>query len=86
MMPRVRFLAVGVAAIVCFVVGGVWYSPLLFGNAYAALRGIEASASSGAAPPPGELIAELVRCFIVAYTFAYFILRLGIGGGSPATR
>ena len=29
-------------------------------------------------PPPGELIAEIVRCFVVAYTFAYFIVRLDI--------
>ena len=78
MMPRVRLSAVGVVAIVCFVVGAVWYSPLLFGNAYLALRGIESSATSAATPPPGELVAEIVRCFLVAYTFAYFILRLGI--------
>ena len=43
-----------------------------------ALRGIESSATSAAAPPLGELIAEIVRCFVVAYTFAYFIQRLGI--------
>jgi len=43
-----------------------------------ALRGIESSSTSAATPPPSELIAEIVRCFVVAYTFAYFIARLGI--------
>ncbi len=77
-MPRVRLSAVGGVAIVCFLVGALWYSPLLFGNAYLALRGIESSATSAATPPPGELIAEIIRCFVVAYAFAFFILRLGI--------
>jgi len=76
-MPRVKPSAVGVVALVCFVAGALWYSPVLFGNAYSALRSIEPSSASAATPPPGELIAEVVRCFVVAYTFAYFILRLG---------
>ena len=73
-----RLSAVGVVAVVCFLVGALWYSPLLFGNTYSALRGIEPSATTAATPPPGELIAEIVRCFVLAYTFAHFILRLGI--------
>ncbi len=77
-MPRVRLSAVGVVAVVCFVVGALWYSPLLFGNAYLALRGIESNSASAATPLPGELIAEILRCFVVAYTFAFFIVRLGI--------
>lgn len=77
-MSRVKLLAVGVVAVVLFLVGWLWYSPLLFGNAYLALRSIDSSAISAATPPPGELIAELIRCFVVAYTFAYFIVRLDI--------
>ena len=85
-MPRVRLVAVGVVAVVCFLMGALWYSPLLFGNAYLALRGIESSAASAATPPPGELIAEVVRCFVVAYTFAYFIARLGIDSVKDALK
>lgn len=77
-MPRVRLAAVGVVAIVCFLIGALWYSPLLFGNAYAALRALQAGAGPAAAPGPGELIAEIVRCFVVAYTFAFFVVRLGV--------
>ena len=85
-MPRVRLVAVGVVAVVCFLIGALWYSPLLFGNSYLALRGIESSAASAATPPPGELIAEVVRCFVVAYTFAYFIARLGIDSVKDALK
>jgi hypothetical protein len=70
--------AVGAAAVVSFLIGAFWYSPLLFGNAYMALRGIASSASTAATPPPGELTAEVLRCFVVAYTFAHFITRLDI--------
>ncbi|MGH7528149.1 MAG: DUF1761 domain-containing protein [Gemmatimonadales bacterium] len=73
-----RLLAVVVAAVVSFLVGALWYSPLLFGNAYLALRGIESATTTAATPPPSELIAEFIRCLIVAYTFAHFIRRLGI--------
>jgi hypothetical protein len=33
-MPEVNYLAVVVAAVAGFVVGGLWYSPLLFANAW----------------------------------------------------
>ena len=77
-MTRVRLLAVGVVGVICFLLGALWYSPLLFGNVYSALRGMESGATSTATPPPGELIAEIARCFVTAYTFAFFVLRLGI--------
>jgi hypothetical protein len=86
MMPRVRFLAVGVVTLACFLVGALWYSPLVFGNAYLALRGFEAGATLAASPPPGELIAEIVRCLVTAYAFAYFILRLGIDSVAGAVK
>ena len=36
----VNYLAVLVAAIVSMVIGGLWYSPLLFGNVWMKLSGI----------------------------------------------
>ena len=39
-MLAINYLAVLAAAFGAFIVGGLWYSPLLFGRAYLALRGI----------------------------------------------
>jgi hypothetical protein len=33
-MPEINWLAVVVAAIACFLLGGLWYSPVLFGKAW----------------------------------------------------
>jgi hypothetical protein len=70
-------LAVGVVTIMCFMIGAIWYSPLLFGDVYAALRGLDSSATS-TAPPLSALAIELFRCLVVTCTFAYFVARLGI--------
>jgi hypothetical protein len=80
MMTRVKLPAVGVAAVACFVLGALWYSPLLFGNVYSALRSIDSGATSAATPPLGELFAEVVRCFVTAYAFAILIMRLRVDG------
>ena len=42
-MLGINYLAVLVAAVVAFVMGGLWYSPLLFGKAWAKLRGIDSA-------------------------------------------
>lgn len=77
-MARTNPLAILVAAAAAFVVGALWYSPLLFGDAYMALRGLSPDALSAATPPPGELMAEFVRCLVVAYVLARFVARLGV--------
>jgi hypothetical protein len=38
-MPEINWLAVIAAAIACFGVGGLWYSPILFGRAWMAANG-----------------------------------------------
>lgn len=57
------------------VVGGLWYSPLLFGGAWAHLK---AGASAGGAKvPPVEVLGEFVRSVVVAYVLARLINVLG---------
>ncbi len=41
---QINYWAVVVAAVVAFVVGAVWYSPLLFGKTYMELRGMNPAA------------------------------------------
>jgi hypothetical protein len=74
---RVNFKALALAAVAAMVVGGLWYSPLLFGGAWAHLK---AGASAGGAKvPPVEVLGELARSVVVAYVLARLINVLGAG-------
>src|SRR2546423_1116477 len=78
-MFHVNYLAVLVAAIVVFVLGWLWYSPLLFYKPWMRARGLDpAAAMAGAKMPAGKLVIELVRCFVLALVIAHLISALGI--------
>ena len=78
-MVHVNYLAVLVAAIAVFVLGWLWYSPLLFYKPWMRAKGIDpAVAMSGAKMPAGKLVIELVRCIVLAYIIARFAALLGI--------
>jgi hypothetical protein len=78
-MVHVNYLAVLVAAITVFVLGWLWYSPLLFLKPWLRARGIDpAVAMAGAKMPAGKLVIELVRCIVLAYVIARFVALLGV--------
>src|SRR3989475_11336307 len=78
-MVSVNYLYVLVAAVVVFVLGWLWYSPLLFFKPWMRLRGQDpAAAMAGAKMPGGKLLVEFVRCFLLAYVIARFAALLGI--------
>jgi hypothetical protein len=78
-MVHVNYLAVLVAAIAVFVLGWLWYSPLLFYKPWMRARGVDpAVAMAGAKMPAGKLVIELVRCILLAYIIARFAALLGI--------
>ena len=78
-MFHVNYWAVLVAAIVVFVLGWLWYSPLLFFKPWMRARGLDpAAAMAGAKMPAGKLVIELVRCLVLAYIIAHFVAALGI--------
>lgn len=76
-MERISLAGVLAAAVASFLVGAIWYSPLLLGNLYLALRGLD-PAKEAATMPIGEIVAEFGRCLVVATTYAYFVARLRI--------
>ncbi len=79
-MVHVSYLPVLVAAVVVFVLGWLWYSPLLFYKPWMRLRGLDpVAAMAGAKMPGGKLVVELARCIILAYVIARFVALLGIG-------
>ena len=72
----INYKAIPLAAVAAIVVGTVWYSPALFGAAWANLK---ATASAGGARiPPGEVLAEFVRSTIVAYVLARLVVLLRV--------
>jgi len=78
-MVHVSFLPVLVAAVVVFVLGWFWYSPVLFYKPWMRLRGLDpVAAMAGAKMPGGKLLVELVRCLLLAYVIARFVALLGI--------
>jgi hypothetical protein len=78
-MLEINYLAVVVAAVAAFIVGAVWYSPLLFGNVYMKLRGLDPSVMTDMRPPVGEIVGEFVRALVVTYVFARLVAFVGVG-------
>ena len=79
-MVQVSYPAVLVAAIAVFVLGWLWYSPLLFYKPWMRLRGMDpVAAMAGAKMPAGKLVIELGRCFVLAYVIARFVALLHLG-------
>ena len=80
-MVHVNFVAVLVAAVAAFVLGWLWYSPLLFFKPWMRLRGMDpVAAMAGAKMPAGKLLIELGRCFVLAYVIARLVAQLGVSG------
>jgi len=78
-MVHVNYLHVLVAGVVVFVLGWLWYSPLLFYKPWMRARGLDpVAAMAGAKMPGGKLLVELVRCFLLAYVITRFVALLGI--------
>src|SRR5438105_7642315 len=78
-MVHVNYSAVLAAALAVFVLGWLWYSPLLFYKPWMRLRGMDpVAAMAGAKMPAGKLVIELVRCLVLACVIARFVALLGI--------
>jgi Protein of unknown function (DUF1761) len=68
-----------VAAVVVFVLGWLWYSPLLFLKPWMRLRGMDpVAAMAGATMPAGKLLIESGRCLVLAYVIARLVAMLGV--------
>ncbi|HEY6222535.1 MAG TPA: DUF1761 domain-containing protein [Gemmatimonadales bacterium] len=78
-MVHVNYVAVLVAAVVVFVLGWLWYSPLLFFKPWMRLRGLDPEAAmKNAKMPVGKLVIEFARCLLLAYVIAGLVALLDI--------
>ena len=87
-MPEVNYLAVIAAAVATFVLGGLWYSPALFGKVWQREAGVTEEKMKTANM---ALIFGLtfVLSLIAAWVFALFLgprppMALGLGAGFSA--
>jgi hypothetical protein len=87
-MPEVNYIAVVVAAIASFLIGGLWYSPLLFGKAWQREAGLtdEQIRNGNMAKIFG---LSLVLALLASWVFALFLgprppTALGLGAGFSA--
>ena len=74
--PAINYLAVLVAAIVIFVLGGLWYSPVLFAKRWIALQGRteeQIRADVAKANMPLMYLAAFACAFIQAWVMAMVI-------------
>ncbi len=85
-MLKINFLAVAVAAVAAFLVGALWYSPLLLGKAYLEARGMNPGAMADMRPQAAELLGEFVKNMVVAFVLAHFVVRLGVGDWKGAVQ
>ena len=87
-MGEINIWAIITAAVASLVLGGLWYSPMLFGKAWQREVGLsdEELAKGNMAVILGS---TLVLCFVASFVFAMFLgprppLALGLGAGFSA--
>tara|TARA_B100000959_G_scaffold90987_1_gene96749 strand:+ start:5841 stop:6287 length:447 start_codon:yes stop_codon:yes gene_type:complete len=61
----VNWLAVGVSTILCFMLGGLWYSPRLFGTKWA--EGVGVPTGPGTKQPIAALLMQFVATLLLAW-------------------
>jgi hypothetical protein len=83
-MPDVNWLAVLAATFAAFVLGGLWYSPLLLGKQWQAAAGLS-DAQLAAGNKALIFGGSFVLAFIASWMFAMFLGRaMGLHGGAAA--
>ena len=71
-MPEVRWLAVLAAAVSAFVLGGLWYSPALFGRAWQRETGLTDERLK-AGNPAAIFLPAFLLALVAAWVFALFL-------------
>lgn len=78
-VPAVNYLAVLAAAVVMFILGGLWYSPLLFAKRWIALQGRteeQMRAQAAAANMPLMYVSAFVCSLITAIIMAHILAHM----------
>ena len=68
LVAGVSWLAVGLSTIICFMLGALWYSPVLFGTRWA--EGVNIEIGPGAKQPVGALVTQFLGTLLLAWIVA----------------
>jgi hypothetical protein len=77
MIVVVNYLAVLVAAMIAMVIGGLWYSPVLFGKQWMKLRGMDPAAMANMKMPMQSMLIEFITTLVMAFVIAEFAAWVG---------
>ena len=80
MLPHINYLAVLVAGIAVFLLGGLWYSPPVFAKRWTALQGKtmeQMKAESAGSNIPLMYVSAFVCGLIVSWMLAAFMSHMG---------
>jgi hypothetical protein len=73
---KIKYPAVIVATLVHYILGGLWYSPLLFGNKFLQIIGWtpeQLAQMQASGPPVKELTIAFVMSLVLVYILAHFV-------------
>jgi hypothetical protein len=85
--PPVNWLAILVAAIIIFILGGLWYSPMLFAKKWMALQNKteeQARAEMASANMPLMYASAFITALITAWVMASLLAHLAAIAGPSA--
>lgn len=80
MIVPVNYLVVLIAAIAAMIVGGAWYSPLLFGKQWMKLRDMDPARMQGMKFPMGLMVQEFIATLVMAFVISQFAAWVGATG------
>ena len=72
-LPQVHYPAVLVAGIAIFILGGLWYSPVLFARRWVALMGKTEEELKASASGPGAYVIVFICGLLTAFVMAIVI-------------
>jgi hypothetical protein len=72
-LPQMNYLAVLVSAVAIFILGGLWYSPMLFSKPWTRLMGISEEQARGARPNPVMFLLAFVCGLLIAAALAVVV-------------
>ena len=79
MFLPVNYIAILISAVVAFIIGALWYSPLLFGKVWAREHGYtDAQAKAMQASLPTAMIVSFITYLITAYVLSQLFKQLPI--------
>lgn len=80
----INYLTIFIAAAAAMIVGGLWYSQLLFGKTWMREMGKDPQSMKGMAFPIPQMLIQFVASLVMAYVLAFFSFALAIADTGEA--